>query len=146
MPSGTLSSPFAVLLREFTANILLAAVEDLGLGKTAACFPLPQARKRPSADFAFSARVGDVDGRAPMGISVEQLWSSGRRCLRQYCLLQVGQATPTDVSVFMYILQLGCEHWEPVNSVGLPAAELLVVVGESGAVFRFAHSPARGHL
>lgn len=82
-----------------------------------------------------------------MGMSVEQLWSSRRRCLRQYCRLQVGHPTPTELSVLIYVLQLGWEHCEAVKSVGLPEIALLVV-DESAAAFRLAaaHSPARGHL
>ena len=144
---GTFASPLAVRFSPFTAIIRLAAVDGLGFGKTAACFSLPQIRNRPRAAFAFSVCVGPVEGRAPIGISVEQLWSSFKRCLRQYCRLQVGQPTPTEFRVLMYVLQLGWEHCEAVKSVGLPGLAPFVVE-ESAAAFRLAaaHSPARGHL
>ena len=144
---GTFASPLAVRFSVFTAMIRLAAVDGFGFGRTAACFSLPQTRNRPSAAFAFSACVGPLEGRAPIGTRVEQLWSSFNRCLRQYWRLQVGQPTPTELSVLIYVLQLGWEHCVAVKRVGFPGVALFVVA-ESAAAFRLAaaHSPARGHL
>lgn len=84
-----------------------------------------------------------------MGTSVAQAWSSPKRCLRQYWRLQVGHDTPTEFRVFMYVLQVVCEHCVPVRNVGFPPLLGELVEGEERlAAFRraAAHSPACVHL
>ena len=110
-------------------------------------FSFPHVRKRPSAAFAFSdwaARVVPCAGRAPRGMSLEQSCSSRSRCFKQYCLLQVWQATPTFVSVLMYVLQTGWEHCCEVRRFGFV---LLVAEDVEDSCFRraAAHAPAWGH-
>ena len=53
-------------------------------------------REKPRRSFSrlVSRSVVAGDGRAPRGVRVLQEWSSGKRCFRQYVLLQVWQWTP----------------------------------------------------
>ena len=91
-----LGSPFADFLREERArvrdaavDVVLALLKDEDEAAAAAAFSdlsLPHTRRRDSAERALSrVWVADtLEGRAPIGVSVEQAWSSGNRCLRQY--------------------------------------------------------------
>lgn len=102
LSTGTLSSPLAARFSALSAMIRLAAVEGFGFGRMAVCFSLPQILRRPRAAFALSRFCFWMfEGRAPMGVSVEQEWSSRKRCLRQYWRLQLGQPTPTELRVFI---------------------------------------------
>ena len=104
---GILASPLADLRRAERARVRDAAVElevREEEWEEAVAFSLPHARRRDRAERALS-RVWVVDiaeeGRAPMGVRVEQAWSSGKRCLRQYWRLQVWQPTATEAWLLM---------------------------------------------
>jgi hypothetical protein len=91
---------------EFT---LLSKLEDLGNENLAAVDLLNSLNLAKACQaVSFFACAGVA--RAPSGIKFLQSCSSAKRCLRQYCRLQVGQCTPGTRAVLIKVLQLGEEH------------------------------------